>query len=95
MFLGVLFAGFLPGFVEQLAEGIAKALAGIKVDRWSRARGGISGGVGTVGCAGVRLRCGGLWSGGGAWFFRGGGWVAELWVVELLFEEVRDGEGLL
>ena len=43
---------FLAGFVEQLAEGIAEALAGVKVDRWPRARRGF----------GLRFRdCGRLW----------------------------------
>lgn len=96
MFLGVLFAGLLAGFVEQLAEGIAKALAGIEVNRWPRARGGFGGFGGGAGIAGVRLwRRGGIPGSGATWLFSAGGGVAELRVVELLFQEVRDGEGLL
>jgi hypothetical protein len=102
LFLGVLFAGLLAGFVEQLAEGIAKALAGIEVNRWPRARGGFGGigGIGGIGggagIAGVRLwRRGGIPGSGATWLFSAGGGVAELRVVELLFQEVRNGEGLL
>jgi hypothetical protein len=99
LFLGVLFAGLLAGFVEQLAEGIAKALAGIEVNRWPRARGGfggIGGFGGGAGIAGVRLwRRGGIPGSGATWLFSAGGGVAELRVVELLFQEVRNGEGLL
>ena len=96
MFLGVLFAGLLAGFVEQLAEGISKALAGIEVNRWPRARGGFGGIGGGAGIAGVRLWWrGGIPGSGATWLFSAGGGVAELRVVELLFQEVRNGEGLL
>jgi hypothetical protein len=102
LFLGVLFAGLLAGFVEQLAEGISKALAGIEVNRWPRARGGFGGigGIGGIGggagIAGVRLwRRGGIPGSGATWLFSAGGGVGELRVVELLFQEVRNGEGLL
>lgn len=74
MFLGVLFAGFLAGFVEQLAEGIAKALAGIEVNRWPRARGGFGGVGGGAGIAGGRLwRRGGIPGSGATWLFCAGG----------------------
>ncbi len=77
MFLGVLFAGLLAGFVEQLAEGIAKALAGIEVNRWPRARrrfDGIGGFGGGAGIAGVRLwRRGGIPGSGATWLFCAGG----------------------
>lgn len=86
---------FLAGFVEQLAEGIAEALAGVKVDRWPRARGGF--GLGR----GFRLRfrgCGRLWPAGRLVRLRGSGLTGvtvralKLGVLKLFSEEVRNGK---